>query len=131
MQPTVPELGAGGWVTDPLKTLDLVISHAFETDYSQSSIYPGNVTSIAYILSQYQNSPSRMVEEIQKALIRLLNRYFEAVDVLGSYTEYMDDNRYELKLDVTAKRNGRSYNLTQVYNISNGRFNRVLEEINR
>lgn len=131
MVAVVPELGAGGWVTDPLKTLDLVIAHAFETDYSQSTIYVDQVVSVAYILQQYQHNPTTLMEQIQTALQRLLNRYFDASTVTTSYVDSTTENRYSLHLNVMVKRDGLSYSLTHLYNIVNGRFIRVLEEINR
>ena len=131
MVAVVPELGPGAWVTDPLKQLDLLLSHALESDYSQSTIYQGKIFSIPFIIASHQQDEVRLVEEINTGLANYLGRYFESTDVNCTVGEVNDDGTYGLNLSAKVKRNGISYGIERLADIKDGRIIAVGKEVNR
>jgi hypothetical protein len=130
MAATLPELGSGGWVTEPMKQLDLLLAHAMESDYSQSTIYFGNITSIPYLFQKFQHDPGRLCSELENMLSAYLSRYFDTVSVRCT-TEDKEDNKYDLYISGTVKRKGLSYELAKVVDLENNRMRYVAEVNNR
>ena len=65
----------------PGELLDYLLAHALESDYSQSTLAHGRITSFAYLAAKYGNDPDRMVKETKEALERYLDPYFNMVIV--------------------------------------------------
>ena len=131
MVAVVPELGPGAWVTDPMKQLDLLMSHALESDYSQSTIYQGKIFSIPFIIASWQQDEVRLVEEINNGLGNYLGRYFDSTDVNCTVTEVASDGTYALNLAASVKRNGLSYGIERLAEIKDGHIRNVIKEANR
>lgn len=77
----VPSLSATGWVSDVADRVDLLMAHYFVSEEAQSSSHAGNVSSLAYRISQYDNDPNRLAMDLQSDTTKYLGAYFESVDV--------------------------------------------------
>lgn len=127
----VPELGFMGWITDPLKKLDILFAHAVLTDYSQSTVFRNKVTSIPYIIAQYHNMPLELQGELQIKLQAYFSRYFDTVSVQCKSQPADQDNRYTVSLSIAVQDKGNFYELVNVLVLENGKVASVLKEVNK
>lgn len=128
---TVPELGSGGWVTDPLKALDLIFAHALESDFSQSNVFHGRVTSIPFIIALHQTRPDNLSQELETALRNLFGRFFDSTNISVRYAEPDAYGKYVLTVGVSVTKNGIDYSLSTVISIKDGKVVEVLKELNK
>ncbi len=78
----VPSLSPQGWIVSPAEKADKLFAHIYAAQYSQSHLYPGQITSLQYLVKQYGNEPVEMTLQLQKWLDRYLRRYYPSgVDV--------------------------------------------------
>lgn len=127
----VPELGFMGWISDPLKKVDMLFSHVLESDFSQSTIYQGKVTSLPYIIARHQHDPLELQGEIQIQLSAYFGRYFEIASVLCKSGELNENNQYPVSLSISVQENGKLYELVNTLFLENGKVVKVLNEVNK
>lgn len=129
-QIVLPVLGGEGWVTDTASKISILMAQALVADYSQTTIYADTVTSIPYIVAQYQTDPLNMAIKLQDALTVYYNRYFTQVTVTVTY----DDTpgiTYPLYISIVIVDQGNSYSLANVASIDKGMLTTVLREVNK
>lgn len=80
-KPVLPTLSKDGWVTTPLKTMDYLLSHYYESDYSQSYTFKGKVKSFAKVLMDNQGDVRSLETALRADLEAYLGRYFSVVNV--------------------------------------------------
>lgn len=76
-----PSLSEDGWISSTSKSADLLFSHFFVSNYSQSYVYAGYVSSFPYILAINHGDISAIIQATRKALEDLFGRFFQNVDV--------------------------------------------------
>lgn len=76
-----PSLDQQGWVSSSSSIADFIFSHFFVSDYSQTQLYLGEVTSFPWILVQNQNDMIQAASATRVALSRYFSRYFNNVAV--------------------------------------------------
>ena len=130
MLPVIPSLSPMGWISDPKTALNIMFAQCLVSDYSQSTVYAGKITSIAWIVATYQNNKIEMMSVMENALQIYLGRFFDAVSVVV-VDDGIDKPRYAINLDIVAQKEGVSYYLTQNLNIDSGKLNIVLSHLNR
>lgn len=74
-----PSLSEDGWVNEPIKIADWIMSDFFSSDYSQTHSHPGQVASFAYILQKYQISINDIMNKLTQGLTIYFSRYFDNV----------------------------------------------------
>lgn len=129
-QIVLPVLGGEGWVTDTANQISILMAQALVADYSQTTIYADSVTSIPYIVAQYQTDPLNMAIKLEDALMTYYKRYFTQVTVTVTY----DDTpgiTYPLYISIIVVDNGTSYSLANVASIDKGILTAVLREVNK
>lgn len=77
----VPSLSEDGWVNSPILMGDYLISHFFLSDYSQTELYNGSVSSLPYLITQYQGNITGLLTAVQSTLQQYLSRYFSSVTI--------------------------------------------------
>lgn len=77
---TIPALSIDGWVGSPVKAADYLFSHIFLSDFSQTYLYHGNVSSVAYIMHKNQSSITNLARELTNLLKNYFERYFDTVN---------------------------------------------------
>lgn len=75
----VSALSLDGWVTSSASKADYLLSHFFLSEYSQTQLYKGNVTSLQYLIQKYQVNPNILERETQATLEGYFSRYFPNV----------------------------------------------------
>lgn len=130
MSKVVPELGSGEWIRDPETKLTMLFGHALVSDYSQSNIYHGQVTSIPFIIAENQDNISAMTSEMEAALNVYYRRYFSEVNVVVTANE-SDTGQYGLVISVSVVDNNKTYNLSVAGALQGNRLVDIVKEVNR
>ena len=73
----LPSLSEDGWVTNPDKIADYLMSHFFVSDYSQTNMYTGHISSLPWILQETQGDIANTTRMITDTLTVYFKRYFE------------------------------------------------------
>lgn len=87
----IPSLSTDSWVSSTLLKADYLFSHFFLSDYSQSYIYYGNVSSLAYILQQNKDNMQRTISVLTDSLTAYFSKYFNNVIVQVTELENKED----------------------------------------
>ena len=126
----IPELGPGGWVTDPVKQLSIMFSDTLLADASQSTIFRGKVLSFTSLLHRYQNEPTELCQQIISNYNNYFSSVFDSSDV-SCTVEDSDGVNYTLILSISVSRAGHRYDLTTAIKTKDGMIDEVLKEINK
>ncbi len=79
MPVVLPALSEDGWVSDAQKVADYLFSHFILSDYSQSYLYSGKISSLPYLLQQYGANPTDFNRQLKTTLEQYFSRYFSDV----------------------------------------------------
>jgi hypothetical protein len=93
----VPSLSPSGWVTASNDKADLLFSHYFESNKSQTLIYGDNVSSIQYLLERYAGDITTLTQKLTIDIENYLGRYYDSV--LATVTS--DDTPSNLNGNIT------------------------------
>ena len=99
----VPTLSTQGWVTDLGGKIDMLLAHFFLSDYNQTYLYPGRVTSLPELVQRCGGDARELVVLLRRALMDYLTRYYPSVTVEASIpSEDVDpSSRVELTLRIS------------------------------
>jgi nucleotide-binding universal stress UspA family protein len=110
----VPSLSASGWVIEIAEKADKLMANFFASDYSQSNIYKGSITSLAYMVREWSKDTYTLSTNMERELFNYLSRYFEEVQVDVSVSEETVSGQgtvLSIELDVIVVENGQRYSL--------------------
>lgn len=121
----------GGWVKAPLKLADNLLADFYSTDYSQSYLFLGDISSMAYLVSTYQENFDECVLRVRDELQKYFGRYFANVVVtvenvtkessafneMEIYLSFMDKDEYSKKGEQS-----QLFTLKNVLDINAGKF---------
>jgi len=79
-----PALDGSGWLTTPTTVLDAVMADFYGSDNSQSYLFAGSVTSLAWIIQENKGDLSATANSIQLKLQTMLLKYFDGATVEAS-----------------------------------------------
>lgn len=106
----LPMFASSGWTTSLNEKADGILSQFFEADALQSELYQGNVSSLQYLIHEYNNDPIKMVSAIRSALENLLGRYYPQgcnVEVTSDATSpTWVGSQYDIKITALVTENG-------------------------
>jgi hypothetical protein len=72
----VPSLSLSGWVNSGSAKADYLLSWFFATNYSQSNVFRGRLSSLQYLIFRYGQTPDALVTQIQSVLTTYLSRVY-------------------------------------------------------
>lgn len=125
----VPSLSSRGWVSDVIGKMDMLLANFLTSDYSQTELYLGNISSMQYLVKVYGSDPRTFSQELQRKLEDYIGRYFDAVQVKVE-TWYlnteMNDGPYGVKIVITGVVNGQRINLMQEFEIRDSKFKKII-----
>ena len=121
----VPTLSPDGWVTDGKLQGAYLMSHLLESDFSQSIIYKGKVTSLGYIFSQTPDDPDATLSALQTALKIYFGRYYSDVTVDITKLVHTDNpSQVDFQLYIAYTDNaGNQRTLSDIIETTNGKIN--------
>lgn len=76
-----PSLSEDGWVNNSVKIADKLLSDFFISDFSQTYLYSGAVSSFPWIIQNKQGNIAETAALVQKTLNVYFSRYFNNVVV--------------------------------------------------
>lgn len=129
----VPALSADGWVQSSKERADYLLSHFYLSDYSQTHLYTGNVSSLSYIMTTYGHDKYLLQTNLQKTLQDYFVRYnFKNVIVdINIVDETPDSNKQILKIYMGfTDEEGQEITLENILSIINGKFAKVVSKVN-
>ena len=131
MKGTVPQLSKVGWIQDDLTGASVLLAQCFESNFSQSHVYKGSVTSLSYNLHIGSGSVDETVTSLQKSLYRYFDNYFTDVEVDVSEPDGDLSGKASIDLYVGFSDNkGVKYTLRDVLQIEGGVLTGVLNYSN-
>lgn len=89
-----------GLIYDPGKKLDCLLSDFFEAEYSQSYLFHGSISSLPWILQQYQDDTALTASTIRNQLLVYLGLYFDSVEVETGVEETASLTGYNIRVFV-------------------------------
>lgn len=109
-------LTEAGWVISSEIMADSMFSHFFATDYSQSNIYLGNITSFAWIVQNNLNDMTGLIAAVRSSLTTYFSRYFQNVTVeVQEKLDLTDSSKVGITIYVAFTDNaGKTYNLARL-----------------
>ena len=106
----LPMFASTGWTTSLNEKADGILSQFFEADAFQSELYAGNVSSLQYLVQQYNNDPVQMVTNTRLTLEKYLLRYYPEGVIVNVTSTATDPNwvgsEYEVKITALVTENG-------------------------
>lgn len=85
-----PGLSETGWLTSGEQIADYMFAHFFESFYSQTQLYPGQVSSFAWAVAQKHDNPAQLATLLRSTLLTYYSRAFN--DVTVEVQEGIDQN---------------------------------------
>ena len=128
MSKKIPTLSSSGWVSEVSEKADKAISYFFVSDHSQTALYPGNVSSLAYIVQQYGNDALALLSEMQRRVQTYMSHQFDEANVsvtLAAVTE-PDNGQINLKLLISVKENGKEYSIGRLLKTLNSKVQEII-----
>lgn len=122
-----PSIDAG-YINDPTKKLDCLMSDFFEAEHSQSYLFFNSITSFPWIIQHYQNSPEEILNQLRLRLRPYLLRYFDDIELECALKESDSATTYSIRLYVEVKQEG-SEPVTLINRIdvsNNNKFERTI-----
>ncbi len=129
MSIALPSLSEDSWIFEPTKIGDNLFAHFFLSDYRQTYIFSGEISSFSQIYYLAINDPSGMRGLLQTALEKLFSKYFEEVLVVVTIKESSDlSNSIALLLAMTFKdKQGVQYDLYRIVAAENGLSKKIIK----
>lgn len=99
MSVDVITLGKAGVLKDPDAKIDYLMCCYFFTKYSQTTLFPGMLTSLTKTIQMYGNDPISIRREIQSDLSNFLKKFFTTAAVEVKIEDSGDDPGINLLID--------------------------------
>jgi hypothetical protein len=124
----VPSLSSLGWVTDPGNKADLLLSHFFEAEKSQTFIYGDNVSSMQFLLQQYGHNINSLIANTQSVLEKYLGRYYDLATVSVTCEEADVDTSGDVNITIRCKvnENGTTFDIATAINVVNSKIVKII-----
>ena len=128
-----PTLDTDSWVKTSIKVADYLFSHFFLADYSQTSIFIGQVSSFAWILQHYQSDMSQIMTQTQQTLSNYFSKQFDEVEVQIDEIPNPDSiNDHKLSLFLTFKdQDGITHNLERIIKYQGLKVTEIISVLNQ
>lgn len=95
-----------GFIYDPRKKLDCLMSDFFEAEYSQSHLFKDSVTSFPWLIQQYQKDPDELVSQMRLRLKTYLMRYFDEMELELAVESDNSMTGYGIRMYLMVKQDG-------------------------
>lgn len=127
---TLPSLDDSSWLNannNPLIVGNKLFAHLLASDFSQTYLYPGEVTSLAYIIDRNKDDLRGLIEDLQDSLTKYYNRYFDGVETEVTEVSNEDKNTVSLSIYIEYVGNDKvRYNLGQAIYLVDGVLRKVI-----
>lgn len=120
----MPTLTASGWVDNIAEKADSAMAYYFTSDFSQSNVWAGQITSLPYEVQQNNSDPQSLQRVIQQDIKNYLGRYFDTVtcNVSTDLPNADDPTRINVTLNVIVTEGGLNYSLGRLIQTVKGKI---------
>ena len=117
-------LSTQGVIQDLEHQADKIFSYFITSEYSQSVLYAGNVSSLPWLVRTYRHDPIMLQQAVKETLDRLFKRYFDDVTNTVEAVQYdnADDGKYLVRVRSTVILDSQEYNLAREVKLIDGSF---------
>ena len=131
MSIAIGTLGPDGWATSPVKKFEYAIGHFFTSEYSQTHLFKGYISSLPWVVQEAQGDMQRFCNLLEKTLTSYLNTMFNNVVVEATEVPTDVQFRGEAKLYVqVVDYDGTELNLGKVLRTENGLIKDIVDIVN-
>lgn len=125
-------LSDSGWISSSTELADQIFSHLFLSDYNQTSLFPNNVTSIAYIVQKNLNDKLSLIGDLKLCLSSYFSKYFNNVEVEVKEVESrIEDGTISISIMVTMDDDqGKVINLGKLFTTNGIKITKITTLIN-
>lgn len=127
----VPALTVDGFITNKRLMVSKIWDYILESDYSQSNVFFGKITSFKYILAT--NEPPFGVQDmLEKSIKECYSRYFDNVGVEVKVEDTGNNSTYRVEVAVVIKDDTKTYHLYDEIQYTNGKietYDKKLQEL--
>jgi hypothetical protein len=118
MRSQLPTLTDDGILEDDrLKSVKL-FEYFLVSEYSQSTIFFGDISSLKYLIAEYSDDYSTLTNEIQNTLTKLYNRYFDHSDVTCVLKNQDDQtNAFDLFIEIEITNDNKKFKLSKTVSV--------------
>ena len=127
-----PSLSEDGWVNSSVKVADYLLSDFFLSDFSQSYLYSGEISSLPYVVQSTQGDVLSCLNKLKDTLLKYFGRFFTNVLVeVKDVTKQETPSKVEISLFLSyTDTEGKSYNIGKLLELNNLTINKVISIIN-
>lgn len=121
--PSNPVPSLASFLTTSGKKLDTLMTNFAISNFSQSYVYQGNITSLPYIIAIAQYNKARLRSETKTAVTKYLNRFYDRVEITVE-VEYIDKTteRVDLRLGGTVTDGDVNFDMAGLLRSEQGNF---------
>lgn len=126
-----PSLTTQGWLKQSISVFDQMVGEFFLSEYSQTFLFTGAVSSFPWILQRYKGDLLTICSKTKDTLTTYLSTQFPAVEIDVSYKAVADSiNRYNLVVyaEVTGT-DGEKINLVRLVNFDDTRVFEIMKTL--
>lgn len=119
-----------GFLSNPKEALDLLVTHFFLTNASQTSVYRGSIETAQSILQKYANDVPQAASEMTEAMNRLLRKYFDDASIVIEHRLYdptTSNSVVQFTISGVITDNNINYQLNKLVETRNGTFQKFVE----
>lgn len=130
MQIHVPTLSKAGWSKGIAERVDYLLSDFFTSEYSQSYLFQGSISSLTYLIQRYQGNVSSLTEATRVMLQSYFNSYFESVliDVTSDAgTVDNESNLVSLSIYCQITENGKQYSVARLVQSIDSKLQKIVD----
>lgn len=124
-----PSLDPDGWLSSPMDVADRLLSDFFDSNYSQTDIYLGNVSSFGYIMQNTKGDLNACKDRIKQTLSSYFLRYFPNVNIDVETNGTIDSSgKAELNIYMTfTDVDSKVYNLGKLVQLEGTKVSRIIK----
>lgn len=125
----VPVMGTQSLVSDSSNKFFQLMSDLYVSDYNQTQLYPGKVTSLARLMQQAGNDANKAVLLIQSALSVYFSRYYAGCNIEVTAQDDPSPDRQDqiiLNLKIGVQEEGVGANYDYVLKSTNGMIDALI-----
>lgn len=123
----VYSLSEDGYVTDPARMLEYLVSYYILSEANQSVSFQGSIINLPETYYLYLHDPDSMANAVRSDLERLLSKYYTIVDVSAYARKISEDSTYAIVIGVSVVTDeGKKVELSRVAELSTAGLRNVI-----
>lgn len=125
----IPTLSSQGWISTTEDIINKLFDWFIASEYSQTTLFKGNVISLPYLIQDYGTQPDRLCEAVSSALEELYSRTFDRCVSTVEYrnnTGEGESSTFDLNCSISIINNGIEYNVGHTLQIMDNHVINVL-----